>query len=52
MCYNVNYLTKKRLEYARRLGGLIDSKNLEQEFDDILSRTGPVYFTNGFNHPD
>jgi len=52
MCYNVNYLTKKRLEYARRLQGLIDSSNLENEFDDILSRTGPVYFVNGFNHPD
>jgi putative SOS response-associated peptidase YedK len=52
MCYNVNYLTKKRLEYARRLQGLIDKGNLENEFDDILSRTGPVYFVNGFNHPD
>ena len=52
MCYNVNYLTKKRLEYARRLQGLIDESNLENEFDDILSRTGPVYFVNAFNHPD
>jgi len=52
MCYNVNYLTKKRLEYGRRLQGLIDKSNLENEFDDILQRTGPVYFVNGFNHPD
>ena len=52
MCYNVNYLTKKRLEYARRLGGLIDPKNLESEFEDILNRSGPVYYVNGFNHPD
>jgi putative SOS response-associated peptidase YedK len=52
MCYNVNYLTKKKLEYARRLQGLIDKSNLENEFDDILSRNGPVYFVNGFNHPD
>jgi len=48
----VNYLTKKRLEYARRLKGLIDNQYLENEFDDILSKSGPVYFTNGFNHPD
>jgi putative SOS response-associated peptidase YedK len=52
MCYNVNYLTKKRLEYARRLQGLVDERDLENEFDDILHRTGPVYFVNGFNHPD
>jgi len=52
MCYNVNYLTKKRLEYARRLKGIIDERNLENEFNDILSRTGPVFFVNGFNHPD
>ena len=52
MCYNVNYLTKKRLEYARRLGGLIDPQNLENEFDDILKRSGPVYYMNAFNHPD
>jgi putative SOS response-associated peptidase YedK len=52
MCYNVNYLTKKRLEYARRLQGLIDNKNLENEFDDILNKVGPIYFVNGFNHPD
>jgi putative SOS response-associated peptidase YedK len=52
MCYNVNYLTKKRLEYARRLKGIIDERNLENEFNDILNRTGPVFFVNGFNHPD
>lgn len=52
MCYNVNYLTKKRLEYARRLKGIIDDRNIENEFKDIISRTGPVYFVNGFNHPD
>jgi putative SOS response-associated peptidase YedK len=52
MCYNINYLTKKRLEYARRLGGILDDRKLEHEFDDIENRTGPVYFVNGFNHPD
>jgi putative SOS response-associated peptidase YedK len=52
MCYNVNYLTKKRLEYARRLKGIIDERNLDNEFNDILNRTGPVFFVNGFNHPD
>ena len=52
MCYNVNYLTKKRLEYARRLKGIIDERNLENEFEDIINRTGRVYFVNGFNHPD
>jgi len=52
MCYNVNYLTKKRLEYARRLQGIIDEKNLIREYDELYARTGPVYFTNGFNHPD
>lgn len=52
MCYNVNYLTKKKLEYARRLRGLIDSTDLENEFDDVLNKSGPVFYTNGFNHPD
>ena len=52
MCYNVNYLTKKRLEYARRLKGIIDERNLENEFDNIYNKTGPVYYVNGFNNPD
>ncbi len=52
MCYNVNYLTKKRLEYARRLKGIIDERILDAEVENIYKRTGPVFYTNGFNHPD
>ena len=52
MCYNVNYLTKKRLEYARRLKGIIDERILATEIEAIYKRTGPVYYVNGFNHPD
>ena len=52
MCYNVNYLTKKRLEYARRLKGIIDERILDAEIENIYRKTGPVYYVNGFNHPD
>lgn len=52
MCYNVNYLTKKKIEYARRLGGLLEQKMCESDLDNILEKTGPIYYVNGFNHPD
>ena len=52
MCYNVNYLTKKRIEYAKRLGGLIDEEDLDNDFDEILSKNIPRYYATGFEHPD
>lgn len=52
MCYNVNYLTKKRLEYAKRLGGLIDEEDLENDLDEIFSKDVSRYYATGFEHPD
>jgi len=52
MCYNINYLTKKKEEYARRLGGLLSSDDFASSWDFIKGKTEPVYFDTGFNHPD
>jgi putative SOS response-associated peptidase YedK len=52
MCYNINYLTKKKAEYARRLGGLLSKEAFEKTWDHIQGRAQPVYYENGFNHPD
>lgn len=52
MCYNVNYLTKKKEEYARRILGKIQLKNFDQDWKIITSKTGPVYYDTGFSFPD
>ncbi len=52
MCYNISYLTKKRLEYARRYGTNFDVEEIERDLERIGQKTGPVYYVNGFAHPD
>jgi putative SOS response-associated peptidase YedK len=52
MCYNINYLTKKKEEYARRLKGLLTTTDFIESWDGILKKIGPVYYETGFNHPD
>jgi len=52
MCYNISYLTKKKLEYAKRFGGSVDIEDLEKVLDEFYKKTGPTYFASGFDHPD
>ena len=52
MCYSVNYLTKKRLEYARRLKGRIRETEIDRVFDELEARSPGAYFVSGFDHPD
>ena len=52
MCYNVNFLTKKRLEYAKRLKGLIRQEDIDPVFDALEAHTPGAYYTTGFDHPD
>ena len=44
MCYNISYLTKRQLDYAKRYG---DSEDLA----DIKSRLPAAYAVNGFQFP-
>jgi putative SOS response-associated peptidase YedK len=52
MCYNISYLTKKKLDYAKRFGSIGDIADLEKSLDDLYTKAGPVYFVSGFEHPD
>ena len=44
MCYDISYLTRRQADYARRYG-------TEEDVEDIVKRIGPVWHTNGFQHP-
>lgn len=53
MCYDIRYLTKKQLDYAKRFGGDRDLSELQKRLDDEDNATGqPVFHTSGFNHSD
>ncbi len=52
MCYNISYLTKKKLDYAKRLGEMGDVEELEKSLDDLYKKAGPSYYASGFAHPD
>lgn len=52
MCYNINYLTKKKSEYARRLGGLLSKDAFDRTWESLGKKVQSVYYENGFNHPD
>ncbi|MBS0000473.1 MAG: SOS response-associated peptidase [Cyclobacteriaceae bacterium] len=52
MCYNINYLTKKKEEYARRLRGLLTTSDFGESWERIRNKVDPVYYETGFNHPD
>lgn len=53
MCYDIRYLTKKKLQYARRFAASEeDIQELEEQLHKIGERTGPYYHISGFDHPD
>lgn len=52
MCYNINYLTKKKAEYARRLGGILSRTTFDNTWNLMQRRIQPVFYETGFNHPD
>ncbi len=55
MCYNLVYMTKKKLEYARRMGATEEElADLEQELRKWEEVDGkpPMFHANAFAHPD
>ena len=52
MCYNISYLTKKKLDYARKFKEAADIADLEKILDSLFKKAGPTYHTSGFDHPD
>lgn len=53
MCYNIRYLTKKKLQYARRFGNNEkDITELEKQLTELGERIGPTYQVTGFDHPN
>jgi len=53
VCYNVKYLTKKKIDYARKIGSSeAEIKELELEFEKILNKWAPGYLMSGFAHPE
>jgi len=52
MCYNVRFLTKKRLNYLKRLNPLSNEvSELETELDEINTIISPTFITSAFSHP-
>lgn len=45
MCYDLTYLTKRQIDYAKRYGRA-------EDVEDIARRHPPVYHTSGFDHPN
>ncbi len=53
MCYDVNFLTKNKIKYARRFADSEkDIKDLEEQLKKLGERIGPHYHASGFEHPD
>lgn len=53
MCYDVNFLTKKKIKYARRFSGSeADIEDLEKQLQELGERIPPHYHISGFDHPD
>ncbi len=52
MCYNIAYLTKKKLDYARRFRETGDMTDLEKVLNELYGKAGPTYYASGFDHPD
>ena len=55
MCYNLVYMTKKKLDYARRMGATEEElSELEQQlrhYEELDGRP-PMFHADGFAHPD
>ena len=43
MCYDISYLTKRQIDYAKRYGK-------PEDVEEVRKRLPPVYHTNGFEH--
>lgn len=52
MCYDIRFLTKKKLQYAKRFGTGRDIEDLEKQLEELEKRIVPHYHTSGFEHPD
>ena len=53
MCYNVSYLTKQKIQYARRFGSSDkDIAELEKQLELLENRTPPTYHAHAWAHPD
>ena len=53
MCYDINFLTKKKIKYAQRFGDSEqDIKDLEEQLKKLGERIGATYYVSGFEHPD
>ncbi len=53
MCYSVDYLTKRSIDYAKRRGyDEATVKELEKEFDSIREAIPPHIKALGFSHPE
>ncbi len=53
MCYDINFLTKNKIKYARRFAGSDqDIEDLEEQLTKLGERVGPHYHVSGFEHPD
>ena len=53
MCYDIRFLTKKKLQYAKRFAGNDkDIEDLEEQLKRLGEKIGPYYHVTGFDHPD
>ena len=53
MCYDIRFLTKKKLKYARRFANNeSDIADLEDQLRKLGERIAPHYHATGFEHPD
>ncbi len=53
MCYDVKFLTQKKLKYAKRKGETPEEiKEIEGKLLKLTANVGPQYCVSGFSHPD
>jgi len=53
MCYDMNFLTKNKIKYARRFAeSEADISDLEDQLKRLGERISPHYHVSGFEHPD
>ncbi len=53
MCYDIRFLTMKKIKYAQRFGdNEKDIEELEKQLKKIGEKTGPFFHISGFSHPD
>ena len=53
MCYDIRFLTMKKIKYAQRFGeSEKDIEELEKQLNKIGVKTGPHFHISGFSHPD